>query len=532
MIRTSLSAVLSALALAVAVGVASAQSSPRPPANIILITTDDQGYHDLTIQGSRDIPTPHLDSIGLNGVRFTDGYVTAPLCGPSRAAFITGQYQQRVGIEGNPGGRGPNLEAPRLSQLLQEAGYTTGIIGKWHLGTDHDYLPNQTGFDYFWGTPTWGHYFLPPSVEELEAGGDSWMRSFHDGRDSVPRGFLAGSYNNLYRNGQRVVSLEYMTTTISDEAVNFIDRSNGQPFFLHVSYNAPHTPLQAPQRYLDRFLHIPDEGRRTYAAMVSAVDDGVGRIFRKLKEEEIYDNTLVFFFADNGGANYSHEPENLAALTIVGSNNEQSFVERFGESLLRWGRHSEQRIGANHSDNGPLRFGKGNLFEGGIRVPFLVKWPAVIPPGQVIDHPVISLDLFPTALAAAGIEKPNDLNLDGVNLVPYLTGERDGRPHQTLYWRFRNSHAVRDGDWKLLVTPSNLQLLFNLADDIGEVNDLSNSHPDIVAELSAKFEAWNDTLPRRGERLGALTTDRELGPNDVQPGLPLPGANESAGRVP
>lgn len=528
-----------------------AASSLAAPTNIVLITVDDLGYKDLSSFGSTDIPTPFIDSIAESGVKFTSAYVTAPLCGPSRAGFITGQYQQKVGVDSNPNEKGPDLSAPRLSQVLQGGGYKTAIIGKWHLGTDKEYLPNQTGFDYFWGTPTWGHYFLPPTVEEIAAGGDSWMRSRRDSydptatftqglgnqqRSTTAQGsgssraradFLANSYNNLWRNGDRITSLEYMTDEISREAVEFIDRSKEGPFFIHVSYNAPHTPLQATQRYLDRFLHIPEtEGRRLYAAMVSAVDDGVGRVLHKLDKEGLRENTLIVFFSDNGGANYSDEPEERSRFYIEGTRTEKEYSEKFGKSHLRWGRAAEQRIGANGAQNGPLRYGKGTLHEGGIRVPFLLSWPSRIPAGKVVEYPISALDLFPTAVAAAELQLPENVPFDGKDLTPFLTGNVEGIPHQTLFWRYQQAGAVRDGDWKLIRIGEEKTHLYNLAENLGESDNLAERFPEKLEELNNKWVAWNSTLPPPPAPPGSSAAPAPVASNNEQ--LPLPNNPELA----
>lgn len=471
---------------------------PAKP-NIIIITTDDQGYQDLTIQGSKEIPTPFTDSIGKNGVRATDGYVTAPLCGPSRAALITGRYQARFGTEGNPNRKGPPLEEKRLPALLQQAGYKTGHIGKWHLGTDPEYLPTSVGYDEFFGIPGWGGFFLPPTRETIEAGGDSWMRSGNDGRDNPrPSGTFTNSYNNIYRGTERVTVTEYLTDAFSREAVDFVERHKSGPFFLHLSYNAPHTPVEAPQKYTDRFLWLEggSADRRTYAAMVSAVDDGVGRVLRKLREENLLDNTLIFFFSDNGGAAYSDDPEDVARAVIVGSRQEEDYRERFGDSPLRWGRAFEQRIGANGSKNTPLRSGKGTLFEGGVRVPFLVQWPARVPAGQTLTTPISSLDIFPTALAAAEIPVPQDLKLDGRNLLPALEA-RDGNRVESkpLFWRYGQQAAVRSGDLKYVRFPSGEERLYDLVADPEENLNLASARPDDLKRLKALWEDWNATLP-------------------------------------
>ena len=414
-----------------------AQAAPQRP-NIVLIVGDDMGYADISLHGSREIPTPHIDSLAKNGVRCSSGYVSGPYCSPTRAALLTGRYQQRFGHEFNPGPPtatnidvGLSLKEKTLADRLKAAGYATALVGKWHLGHDKKFHPLNRGFQEYFG-------FL--------GGAHSYTNALVDGNNPVMRGF------------EKVDEKEYLTEALGREAVAFIDRNKAKPFFLYLAFNAVHTPMHATPKYLDRFQNIADPKRRTYAAMMSAMDDAIGRVLGTLKEKKLEENTLVFFVSDNGGPP------------------------------------------GNSSTNGVLRGHKASTWEGGIRVPFLWQWKGQLPAGKVYDEPVIQLDFPATALAAAGIETED--KLDGVNLLPYLSGKKKGAPHDALYWRFGEQMAIRKGDWKLVKAgraaprgdSSEKQLLINLAKDIGEMNDLSEKEPKKVKELQAAWDKWNAEL--------------------------------------
>ncbi|MEP0843247.1 MAG: sulfatase, partial [Phycisphaerae bacterium] len=430
-----------ALWSASAAGAAEPATADRP--NIVLLFSDDNGYADVGYQGCKDIPTPHIDSLAKGGVRFSNGYVSCPVCSPTRAGLMTGRYQQRFGHEFNPGGQGPpNFGLPvdqiTLADRLKAAGYVTGMVGKWHLGFKEEHNPTRRGFEEFFG-------FLGGAHPYLQHGG------------TILRGF------------EVVPEQEYLTDAFGREAVAFIDRHAKERFFLYLSFNAVHSPLQATDKYLKRFPDIADEKRRTHAAMLSAMDDAIGAVLAKLRKEGLEEKTLIFFLSDNGGPTAQTTSSNL-----------------------------------------PLRGVKGQVLEGGIRVPFLVQWKGKLPEGRVFDHPVIALDVFPTALAAAGGEVPKDRPIDGVNLLPYLTGRETGPPHEALFWRFGPQMAVRMGDWKLIrFKPAANQppaaarraealggttQLYNLARDIGEEKNLAESEPDKVAQLERALEAWNAQL--------------------------------------
>lgn len=413
----------------------------RAGPNIVVIITDDQGYADAGFQSPSRLATPNIDRIAREGVRFTQGYVTYSVCGPSRAGLMTGRYQDRFGSSRNPiiDPSVPNNGVPRtqpmISELLKPAGYKSAIIGKWHLGTHPTLRPNARGFDEFFGFTSGGHEYLP---EKLTLNGLEDVREM-----------WAWYRTKIEHNDSRVEITGYLTDELSDAAVRFIDRQGDEPFFLYLAYNAPHTPMQATEEYLARFPDEKSERRRVYAAMMSAVDDGVGRVLDKLDELQLADDTIVFFLSDNGGANN------------------------------------------NASDNTPLKDGKGSFYEGGIRVPFAMRWTGTIPAGTVYDHPVIALDIAATAVAQAGVKVPEATPLDGVDLVPYVRGDQTGRPHQTLFWVNQDAkrYAIRDGDWKLILQ-TEPRALFNLADDPSETKDLAAAHPEVVERLQLMHDQW------------------------------------------
>ena len=412
-------------------------SSPPPRPNLIILFSDDAGYADFGFQGSTLIRTPHLDELAESGIRFSSGYVTASVCSPSRAGMLTGRYQQRFGHELNlPGQPDPNvpdsarglpLSERTIADLLSDAGYATGLIGKWHLGLEDHFHPTQRGFDEFFG-----------------------MR-----KGSGP--YFTGR-NSGIENGMTLVdpdSLDYLTDEFGDQAVDFIARHRKEPFFLFLSFNAPHTPMQALPEYLEedqnRFRTMV---RAKYASMTRSLDDNIGKVLATLEAFGLTENTLIFFANDNGGA-----------------------------------------MPFNGSLNAPLRGAKGTALEGGNRVAYLMSWKDTLPAGRVVDEPVSTLDVLPTFLAAAGVDLPGDRDYDGVNLLPFLTGESSVSPHDTLFWKMQWGAAVRAGDWKLVRTPLQEHWLFNLSDDISESNDLSVEQPEIMATLRQSLEAWESTHP-------------------------------------
>ncbi len=442
--------------------------------NIVLLLADDLGYGETGCQGNPQIPTPHIDSLASGGVRFTQGYVTAPFCSASRAGLLTGRYQTRFGYEFNPIGahnEDPDAGLPiserTLADVLTDAGYVTGLIGKWHLGGTARYHPLRRGFDEFFGFMHEGHYFVPPPYRNtttwlrrkvLPGGGKGrWTSSDEKLIYSTHMGYTEPDYdadNPIYRAGQPVEEKEYLTDAFTREAVDFIDRNADRPFFLYLAYNAVHSPLQGADKYMAKFAHIQDIQRRVFAAMLANLDDSVGSVLAKLREENLEEDTLIFFISDNGGPTRELTSSNL-----------------------------------------PLRAGKGSVYEGGLRVPFLLQWKSKLPEGRVYRHPVISLDVFATAVALSNASLEKGKRYDGVNLIPYLTGKNDARPHDQLFWRIGARTAIRDGDWKLLRNPRRGQAadweLYNLADEISEKSNLAKKRPDKLKELRTAWERLN-----------------------------------------
>ena len=416
--------------------------------NLIIILTDDQGYGDVGFNGCKDISTPNLDSIAHNGVQFLNGYVSYSVCSPSRAGLLTGRYEQRFGHERNPRWEPANpkcglpLTETTMADALKKAGYHTGAIGKWHLGAEASFHPLKRGFDEFFGFLGGGHRYFP---QELT------LANPFAAKNEVE------SYRlKILRNDSPVQTTQYLTDEFSDEAVSFVDRNKDKPFFLYLAYNAPHAPLEAPPKYLQRFPNIQDPRRRTYAAMVSAVDDGVGRVLEKVKALGLDDKTLVFYLSDNGGP-----------------------------------------IQANASNNGPLRGAKGSPWEGGIHVPFAAQWPGHLTAGKTFAPPVISLDIFATISALANAPANPAHPLDGVNLMPYLTGEKSGDPHEAIYLRMydKGAFAVRGDDFKEVIPMrDSAPQLFDLAEDIGEKTNIADAHPDQLKRLENLRVEWNAQL--------------------------------------
>lgn len=418
-------------------------AADRP--NIMIIVADDLGYHDVGFQGSREIPTPHLDRLAASGIRCTNGYVSHPFCSPTRAGMLTGRYQHRFGHENNPAWKpesthdGLPLDQVILPQLLKDAGYHTGAVGKWHLGAHPQFHPMKRGFDEYFGALGGGHIYFPGDKGGVEY--------------TIP----------LNRNGADEPQRRYLTEQFGEEAAAFVKRQAAtQPWFLYLAFNAPHTPLQAPEAWLKKFAHISQPNRRTYAAMVAAMDDAIGQLMLQLEASQQRENTLIFFVSDNGGPNLS------------------------GKGV------------GNFTDNTPLRGAKGDLHEGGMRVPFLISWPARLKPGTY-DAPVISLDFLPTAIALAGGKLPEDRTIDGVNLMPYLTGEKTGLPHERLFWRTQGPqgvHAVRQGSWKFFRPTNGKPELYDLKRDIGETQNLAGEKPELVAQFNEALTEWEkDTVP-------------------------------------
>ncbi len=447
---------VTSLALAGVTGARTPQRSQSGAArrpNIVIILGDDLGYCDVGLYGCKDIPTPNIDSIGKRGIAFTNGYVTAPVCSPSRAALVTGRYQHRFGFEFNAGPfqrainnqeMGLPTSEITLAEVLKKAGYATGMVGKWHLGMHEKFHPVRRGFDEYFGFLFGANTYINPQAAGLK----NAQPASSDPNPGWPR----NPRNPIYRNQAPVEEEGYLTDAFAREAVSFIERHKQEPFFLYAPFNAPHTPLQATQKYLDRFQHIKDERRQVYAAMVSALDDAVGEILRKLRESGLEKDTLVVFASDNGCATYT------GACT-----------------------------------NDPLRFGKLTHLEGGFRVPFAAQYPAKLKAGIVYDRPISSLDLFPTAVAVAGGKMPTDRVYDGVDLMPFLTGQKKNAPHEALCWRNGDNAAVRKGNWKLF-KGGGQYWLFDLSKDIGEQKDMAGQYPEIVEQLKRELAKWEAQL--------------------------------------
>ncbi len=427
----------SMLAMMIVLAAGTSLAAERKP-NVIVIVADDLGYADIGVQGCKDVPTPHIDSLAKNGIRCSQGYVSGPYCSPTRAGLLTGRYQTRFGHEFNPGPRArPEMEAglplseTTMADRFKAAGYATGMVGKWHLGNEEKFHPMNRGFQEYFGFLGGAHPYLPGQ----------------------------GANRGILRGRETVEEKEYLTDAFTREAVAYIDRHAKAPFFLYLAYNAVHSPMHASDKRLAKFANIADEKRRTFASMLSALDDGIGAVLQKLRDAGAEEDSLIFFVADNGGPTAN-----------------------------------------NTSRNDPLRGFKATTWEGGVRVPWLVQWKGRLSAGRVYEFPVIQLDILPTALAAAGIEL-KDAKFDGVNLLPYLRGEKSARPHETLYWRFGQQMAVRHGDWKLVRANERGQgvrnrdelpaHVFNLASDAGEQSDLAEKEPEKLKELQAIWDKWN-----------------------------------------
>lgn len=444
------------------VNLAIAQEPSSKP-NILLIVVDDMGYGDVSVQGSKQIATPNIDRLAGAGVRFTQGYVSGTVCAPSRAGLMTGRYPNRFGFEHNLAYTDympdEQIALPKdektMADFLKAAGYRTGLVGKWHLGDSAEWHhPNARGFDFFFGMLNGNHNYFPKPDK-----------------------------NHLFRQREPVTEIRvpYLTDWFTQEAMEFIETGPAaQPWFLFLSYNTPHTPLQAKEEDIARFAHIKDRKRRIYCAMQYCLDENIGRLMAWLQEKQMWDNTLIVFMSDNGGP-----------------------------------------CASNASVNAPLRGQKGILLEGGSRVPMFMIWPNKIPAKKTYDQPVISLDLLPTFLAAAGGEAwppkfaqsgNNRRNrnkakiFDGVDLMPFLLGSKaDQHPHDTLYWRLvLRGGAIRDGDWKLIRLPHRPSELYNLAADISETNDLAEKHPERVIDLLSKLHDWELTFESNPKWISAV----------------------------
>lgn len=393
--------------------------------NIIVMLIDDAGYADFGFMGNKDLLTPNLDKLAAQSVRFTDAHVTASVCSPSRAGLLTGKYQQRFGYECNEGDGYTGMDTTQtiLPKLLQKQGYSTAAFGKWHLGFAPDQHPLQKGFQYYYG-------FL--------AGGRSYF--YQPDKDDLP-----GAKNALLENHQQVPFDGYLTDVLGQKAVDYIRQNREHPFFMYWAPNAVHTPMEASKTDMEKFAGHP---RQKLAAMTYSLDRAIGNIINELKQQGLFENTLIFFLSDNGGA------------------------------------HN------NQSSNYPLKGFKGNKYEGGHRVPFLVSWPKQIKGGKDFTGLTSSLDIFPTALEAAGIKGGVGTGLDGVSLLSYLNAGKPGSPHRQLVWRKDMAAAVRFNQYKLMRVKGLGERLYDLNKDPGETRDLHLEKPEIFSALKQQLVSW------------------------------------------
>ncbi len=431
--------------------------------NIIIFMTDDQGYGDLSCMGATDFRTPHLDRLAASGVRFTNWYANSPVCSPSRASLLTGRYPSNAGVRailaGHRTASGLPQTTPTLAAALRDHGYHTRMVGKWHLGLSEGSRPNDHGFEDWYG-------FLAGCIDYYSHIFYWGMNQGCPGND--PTHDLWHNENEVWNNGR------YMTELITEKAIDYIRECAGEdePFFLYVGYNAPHYPMHAPQKYMDRFAHLPWD-RQIMAAMMSAVDDGVGEIVAELERQGILEDTVVYYQADNGP---SRETRNW----LDGTQDPY-----YGGSA------------------GKLKGHKFSLYEGGIRIPALLSWPSHIPHGQVIDEVGAAIDLFPTALRLAGIDT-GAYELDGLDVWPMVT-EQAASPHDALFWEMDGQTAVRRGPWKLVLDgvlvegaePEDAVHLSNLDEDMGERTNLADQHPELMAELQEAALSWRAGIEQR-----------------------------------
>jgi arylsulfatase A-like enzyme len=434
----------------------------RPP-NVIVIVSDDQGYGDMSCMGNPNVATPHLDALAAGGARFSSFYAASPVCSPSRAALLTGRYPGNAGVRailaGHRTASGLPPHVPTLATLLRNNGYQTALSGKWHLGVARESRPHAHGFNEWFG-------FLAGCV-------DYYSHIFYWGMNQP--GVGVNPTHDLWHNDQEVYANgRYLTELITEFAVGFIERAaaTAQPFLLYLPYNAPHYPMHAPQHYLQRFPDLPWD-RQIMAAMLAAMDDGVGAVMATLERLGLRDNTLVFFQSDNGP---SRESRNWLDGTLD---------PYYGGTA------------------GGLKGHKFSLFEGGIRVPGLLSWPAQIPAGQVIAAPVAAIDILPTIVEAVGLDAQG-YELDGQSLLALLQHGRPLAPRD-LFWEMEGQTAIRRGDWKLTLNgrlvegmpPEDAVFLANLAEDVGEQHNLYTRHAVLSAELQAAAEAWRAQIEER-----------------------------------
>ena len=422
--------------------------------NILFILCDDLGYSDVGFNGGKDVKTPSLDALAANGTMFTSAYNVHPFCGPSRAGLMTGRYPHLIGAQFNlprTGMRGYHTkgvptEEMYISKTLQNTGYYTGAVGKWHLGHATEFHPNNRGFDDFYGFLGGGHNYFPAQYEK------AYQKELEKG---TPAKDVWNYLTPLEHNGKEVKETEYLTDALSREAVRFVNDAakKENPFFLYLAYNAPHSPLQAKKEDLAQFPDIKDKKRRTFAAMVYAVDRGVGNIVKALKANGEFENTLIVFLSDNGGK-------------------------------LKLG-------GTNY----PLTAGKGSTHEGGYRTPMFFHYPKKIKKGNQYTYPISTLDFYPTFAYLAGAELPKDKVLDGKNFWNSLEKNKNSREGEMIYaLRHREGYSdvgARKDDWKILQVGQKKWQLFNIEEDISEQNDLSAKHPERLKAMVEETKKWS-----------------------------------------
>ncbi len=411
-----------------------AQKDKQP--NVLIILSDDQGWGDVGFNGCTDIPTPNLDQLAADGVIFSQGYAAHPYCSPSRAGLLSGRNQQRFGHENNlpytdaDADDGFPLTQLMMSELLSDYDFQTCAIGKWHLGDSISLWPDKRGFDDWYGF--WG------------GGMNYWGKPKHN-----------DPYHGVLRNGVPVPldEITYLTDDFTNEAVNYIDGyvKKDKPFFMYLAYNAPHTPIQVTNEYTKAVSHIEDGERAAYGAMVYAMDQGIGKVIQKLKDEGEYENTLIFFYSDNGGTRY-------------------------------------------RASNAPYRGYKGMLFEGGIRVPFIMAYPGHLKGGKTYHKMVSALDIYPTILAATGLKHPEPETLAGVDIMPFVKGKKKGEPHTDLYWRYSDGagYAMRLGKYKMVMSGFKKDFfLFDMEQDPYEHTNIASEMPEKLAEMKQLYAKWD-----------------------------------------
>lgn len=393
--------------------------------NVIIILIDDAGYADFGFMGSKDLVTPNIDQLAAQSIQFTDAHVSATVCSPSRAGLLTGKYQQRFGYECNEGDGYTGMDTTQvlMAKRLLDNGYTTAAFGKWHLGFKPEQHPLKRGFEYYYGFLSGGRsYFYAPNKDDK-----------------------AGSKNALLENHQPVKFDGYLTDVLAEKAAAYIAQHKQQPFFMYWAPNAVHTPMQATQDDMNKFANHP---RQKLAAMTFALDRAVGKIVSALKQQGLYENTLIFFLSDNGGA------------------------------------HN------NQSSNFPLKGFKGNKFEAGHRIPFLMSWPKQFAGGNTFSKLTSSLDIFPTVLEAAGVPPTKTMGLDGISLLPFVQDKKNQSPHEWLVWRKDAAAAIRYLQFKMIRVKGLGERMYNLETDPGETTDLRLQHPHMFATLKTKLEEW------------------------------------------